>query len=129
MIRRRRFITERVNWEDFDQFENYKKYLPDYGEGDTKASQLATAMAKIVYRYFNDGDTVFKAPGVFGGNMRSYATWIRKNIPELRFIVTGIPRNTIEYKEFLFDLAKETDKVIDKYAEEPKVGSIYPEKE
>ena len=32
------------------------KYLPDEGEGKTMATQAVTAMCKIVYRWYNDGD-------------------------------------------------------------------------
>lgn len=31
-------------------------YLPDRGEGKTKATQIVTAVNKLIYKWFNDGD-------------------------------------------------------------------------
>ena len=118
-----------VDWEDFDKFTNYKKYLPISGEGDTKASQMATAVSKIVYRYFNDGDTIRRAPG-WGNkqNMTGLVRWLKRYVPELRDILTGYPKNEGPmYERFLYDLAATMDEIIDDYADEPKAGTIYEE--
>ena len=43
----------------FDKFNKVLDvYMPAQGEGDNVASQIATAVAKMAYRWFNDGDTV-----------------------------------------------------------------------
>lgn len=46
-----------VNWNYFDKFEAITvKYMPDYGEGETIASQAVTAVNKLIYKWYNDGD-------------------------------------------------------------------------
>lgn len=124
---RGRTLKEDVDWDEFDRFVRYKKYLPPMGEGDTMASQLATAVSTIVHRYYNDGDTVTKAWG-YGdsGNMRNLTRWIRKYVPELRVYASRLlnPRE-YDYEQTLYDIAAEMENVIDDYADEPKTGSIY----
>lgn len=46
-----------VDWGYFDKFEwADEKYLPCRGEGETKATQIVTAINKLVYKWYNDGD-------------------------------------------------------------------------
>ena len=46
-----------VNWNYFDKFEEEKeRYLPDRGEGETKATQIVTAVNKLIYMWYNNGD-------------------------------------------------------------------------
>ena len=46
-----------VDWSYFRKFEPFnRQYLPDRGEGDTLATQAATAVTKLVYKWYNDGD-------------------------------------------------------------------------
>lgn len=41
----------RVDWDYFNKFNNIsKKYLPDIGQGETKATQIVTAVSRLVYR-------------------------------------------------------------------------------
>ena len=118
---------QRVEWSDFNRFHNDEKYLPNRGEGETMASQLAVAEVKIIYRYFNDGETISHAIGTQSGNMRSYADWIEENIPELSELMAKFPKNRgPKYELFLYKLAEETDRIIDSYADKPKVGTVYP---
>ena len=61
------------------------KYLPSRGQGDTKASQLVTAANKIIYGWYNNGDTISGD----GNDLTSYANWIDQHIkePEIRKIL------------------------------------------
>ena len=44
-------------WSYFNKFKELNnKYLPDMGEGETKATQVVTAVTKLVYKWYNDGD-------------------------------------------------------------------------
>ena len=44
-------------WSYFDKFETINdRYLPSQGEGETKATQVVTAVTKLVYKWYNDGD-------------------------------------------------------------------------
>ena len=61
------------------------KYLPSRGQGDTKASQLVAATNKIIYGWYNNGDTISGD----GNDLTSYANWIDRHIkePEIRKIL------------------------------------------
>ena len=61
------------------------KYLPEDGQGENKASQLVTAANKIIYGWYNNGDTISGD----GNDLTSYANWIDKYIkePEIRKIL------------------------------------------
>ena len=50
-------ILEHVDESAFDKFEPIiDKYMPDIGEGDSLASQMVTAVNKLIYKWYNDGD-------------------------------------------------------------------------
>lgn len=61
------------------------KYLPSMNQGKNKASQLVTAANKIIYGWYNNGDTISGN----GNELTSYANWIDKYIkePEIRKIL------------------------------------------
>lgn len=61
------------------------KYLPSEGQGKNKASQLVTAANKIIYGWYNNGDTISGN----GNDLTSYANWIDRHIkePEIRKIL------------------------------------------
>ena len=61
------------------------KYLPSEGQGENKASQLVTAANKIIYGWYNNGDTISGN----GNDLTSYANWIDQHIkePEIRKIL------------------------------------------
>ena len=48
--------TAAITWKDFTKFHAaYGPYLPDFGEGNNRATQTA-AVNKLIYKWFNDGD-------------------------------------------------------------------------
>lgn len=67
------------NWSDFDRFEAaINMYMPRMGQGETKASQVCTAVNKLVYKWFNDGD-VFDNTFYLEGwcnDLSDYANWL-----------------------------------------------------
>lgn len=67
------------NWSDFDRFDAViEKYMPRIGQGETKASQVCTAVNKLVYKWFNDGDVfdnTFYLEGWFN-DLSDYANWL-----------------------------------------------------
>ncbi len=106
-------------------------YMPVRGEGDTKASQLVTAVNKLVYKWYNDGD-VFDTTGAMDGwanDLSSYANWLYTYIPRTRSILDRIYDcfNDSEYGDLLWDLAETTLDEEDVYNlnKELKEGSIY----
>lgn len=122
-----------VDWDYFDRFgEMDEKYLPSRGEGETMATQIATAVAKLVYKWYNDGDVFDNVhSGMIGwaNNLSSYANWLHANIPECRSILERIyDTSTYEgYEEILKDLCDllETPEKMAEYDKKPKTGSVY----
>ena len=108
-----RKLNENIEWGDFDQFENSDKYLPARGEGDNMATQAATALSKLVYKWFNDGDVYDTSYALEGwaNDISGSANWLYKYIPETQPILDRIEtiETKEEYTELLFDLCKVVD--------------------
>lgn len=119
-----------VNWDYFDRFEEVdKKYLPSYGEGETLASQAVTAVNKLVYKWYNDGDVFDNTKYLEGwvNDLSSYANWLYNHTDRAKMLenIFVIGTNS-EYEDLLKELA---DAVLDpdwlKTMEKPAEGSIY----
>ena len=110
-----------------------EKYLPDRGEGETKASQIATAVNKLVYRWYNDGDVFDNHYGLeeYGFNdISSYANWLYGNVPGCKTILEKIYRYCSSgpaYEKILDDLLRfcGDDELLEKFNEQPAQGSVY----
>lgn len=123
---------ENVQWSYFDKFDVVSDlYLPPTGEGGTKATQLVTAISRLVYRWYNDGDVYDNTASMEGwcNDLSSYANWIYNSYPEAQPILDRIYDVYTEsgYEHILKDLA---DKFLRKefLSEENKksaYGSIY----
>lgn len=59
-------------------------YLPPIGQGDTMATQLSTAINRIIYRWFNDGDTIWT------DECQSCADWLYQNIDGADAIIDSL---------------------------------------
>ena len=73
-----------AKWSDFDQFDDIcHEYLPIRGEGDSMATQIVTAITKLVYKYYNDGDVFDNTYYLEGwaNDLSSYANWLFTYIP------------------------------------------------
>lgn len=121
-----------VDWNYFDKFDAViDKYMPDRGEGETLASQIVTAVNKLIYKWYNDGDVYDNNYGMEGwaNDLSSYANWLFSNVPEADTILNRIEdcSNDNEYESILRDLADTylNEDVLSYWANEPKVGSIY----
>lgn len=120
------------NWDDYREFERViDTYMPSRGEGDTKASQLVTAINKLVYKWYNDGD-VYDNTGPLTGwanDLSSYANWIYRYIPRSRKILDRVYEcyNESDYEDLLWDLSNAFLDLedVENLANESKVGSIY----
>ena len=121
-------------WEDFDCFTDIiDKYMPRMGEGETVASQIATAVNKLVYKWFNDGD-VFDNTYYLSGwvnDLSSYANWLYKYVEPTKEVLDGIVdvESESDYEQLLHTLCEVTlsSGYIDRFASTPKLGSIYDE--
>ena len=120
-----------VDWSYFDKFEEVTdKYLPTRGEGETKATQAVTAVCKLVYKWYNDGD-VFDNTGALDGwcnNLSSYANWLLK-YTDCGYILYSIGDcwNGSDYEDLLKKLADAMldEKKLDELNKDPKIDSIY----
>ena len=77
-----------ASWSAFDEFDGIcDQYLPSRGEGDTMASQIVTAINKLIYKWFNDGDVYDNSYFIQGwcNDISSYANWLYEyiNLTEL----------------------------------------------
>lgn len=120
------------SWSDFEEFNRaLDTYMPSSGEGDTMASQVCTAVAKLIYKWFNDGDVFDNTHGLEGwaNDLSDYANWLYKYIPQSKMILERIYRCYTEddYTSLLWDLAEATLDLEDVSALEdvPKKGSVY----
>ena len=88
-------LDESVVWDYFNIFHDINdKYLPDSGEGDNMATQTVTAVNKLVYKWYNDGDVYDNstASGLdgWGNDLSDYANWLAKNIDGCKDILDRI---------------------------------------
>ena len=115
----------------YDKFETVmEKYLLERGEGETKATQIVTAVNKLIYKWYNDGDVfdnTFFLEG-WANDLSDYANWLYENT-ETENILDKISSCMWdrEYEELLKELA---DKLLDEeylYIQNKfdKVGTIY----
>ena len=120
-----------VDWNYYDKFEPLMdKYLPVRGEGETKATQIVTAVCKLIYKWYNDGD-VYDNSYVLEGwanDLSDYANWLWEHT-EADGILDKVINcyNNSDYEDLLQELA---DKLMDeayleKENEIEKVGTIY----
>lgn len=93
-------------------------YLPRSGEWETMATQLATAVCKIKYRYFNDGDkyTSLRCKEEVG----TFANRIHNNCFKLK--------RFDDYEDNLKYMLIMAISIIDSLKDTPAKGSVYEEK-
>lgn len=117
-----------VNWSYYDnRFDGVNdKYLPIKGEGETKATQIVTAVNKLVYKWYNDGD-VFDNTHYLNGwcnDLSSYANWLYYHT-DTRNILDKITHCMTdgEYEDLLKELA---DKLLNEeyLAEQHKIEKV-----
>lgn len=120
-----------VNWSYYNKFEAIDdKYLPKSGQGETMATQIVTAVTKLVYKWYNDGD-VYDNTYVLDGwcnDLSSYANWLVQNTDraDVLFRIAFISTYD-EYEEVLKTLTDLTheEKYLEEMNKRKAVGSIY----
>ena len=122
-----------VNWSYYDdkRFDVLNdKYLPSMGEGETKATQIVTAVNKLIYKWYNDGDVYDNTHYLSGwcNDLSDYANWLEQNTNAKRILLSiAYCYDDSDYEDLLKELA---NKLFDEeYLEEQnkieKVGTIY----
>ena len=116
-----------VDWGYYDKFEGLMdKYLPMRGEGETKATQIVTAVNKLVYKWYNDGDVFDNTHYLEGwaNDLSDYANWLADHadvggiLDKIKLCYTHS-----DYEDLIQELA---DKLLDEgyLAEQDKIGKI-----
>lgn len=119
-----------VDWSYYTKFNSIlKKYLPSSGEGETMATQIVTAVNKLVYKWYNDGDVYDNTYYLTGwcNDLSSYANWLYKYSlgADLESISTAMDDDDYEWiLQTVADncLDEEYLAIMDK---KPKTDSIY----
>ena len=122
-----------MNWEYFDkpEFNDVNAtYLPDMGEGETMATQIVTAVNKLIYKWYNDGDVYDNTGSLTGwaNDLSSYANWLHQHTGADTILERIFKcRNDEDYENLLVDLADYTlrKEYLAAYANQPKLGTIY----
>ena len=119
-----------IGWDYYDSFDRQMiEYLPDRGQGETMATKIVTAVTKLVYKWYNDGD-VYDNTGMLSGwanDISDYANWIAK-YTDVKNILDGVFTATADEYEVI--LKKVADRLLDlEYLEQmnkvPAKGDIY----
>ena len=123
-----------VKWSYYndERFEKLnEQYLPFKGEGETMATQLITALNKLVYKWYNDGDVYDNTYYLSGwcNDLSSYANWIYKHYPQSRGILEDIDITAIgaDYEHLLkklWDTFTDEDFLANENKKD-KIDSIY----
>ena len=112
------------NWGHLSETDNAKfdelcdKYVPAWGEANTLGGEILRAINRIVYRYYNDGDTI---DWYYGGDynlLRACDTFLNMYCPAY-YSLSNI--NELEYEKNLCDRLK---KVFDYLVANPNVFEI-----
>ena len=121
-----------MDWNYFDRFEEITdKYLPRVGEGETMATQAVTAISKLVYKWYNDGDVYDNSYAMSGwcNDLSSYANWLAKYLDGALDILADIKGCCTDsaYELILAKLANKYLKadVLAELNKKPKCDSIY----
>lgn len=120
-----------VDWGYYDKYNWAEEmYLPSRGEGDTMATQIVTAVTKLVYKWYNDGDVYDNTHNLRGwcNDLSSYANWLVKHTNKANVLYKiNYISNDSEYEDLLKELTDAThdEKYLEEMNKREKVGSIY----
>jgi hypothetical protein len=97
-----------VDWGYYDKFETLNdNYLPVRGEGETVATQIVTAVCKLVYKWYNDGDVFDNTHHLEGwaNDLSSYANWLYENTKDAWKILNKIAYCMTENLNIIFKMS------------------------
>lgn len=121
-----------TDWGYFDKFETLiDKYMPSRGEGETVASQIVTAVNKLIYKWYNDGDVFDNTHHLEGwaNDLSDYANWLYENTKDAWKILNKIADCVTEgeYEDLLQELADKllNEEYLAEQSKLEKVGTIY----
>lgn len=123
-----------VNWSYYEKFESLNdKYLPSRGDGTNMATQAVTAINKLVYKWYNDGDVYDNTHYLTGwcNDISGSANWLAKYIPETEVILNRVWNiySESEYEDILKEVANIVfdEQLLSKLETQEKQGDAYGE--
>lgn len=126
-------MTDCVDWGYFRKFDGINDdYLPDSGEGEDMATQIVTAVNKLIYKWYNDGDVFDNQHTCLGwaNDLSSYANWLYTYVPESKKILLKVFEAYTEesYSLLLKELADTLldDDLLEEYAHSNFVDETTP---
>ena len=118
----------------FEKFDDIiKKHMKRTGDGNTKASQIVTAVNKLLYVWYNNGDvfdnqTPYEWSEYCINDVSSYANWLGQHT-DLFNILENVYECTTQddYEELLKTLADTAlnEEYLTPYVTQAKEGDIY----
>lgn len=121
-----------VDWGYYDKYEELiEKYMPMRGEGETVASQIVTAVNKLIYKWYNDGDVFDTTHHLEGwaNDLSDYANWLYENTKDAWKILNKISDCVTEsdYEDLLQELADTllNEEYLAEQSKVKKIGTIY----
>lgn len=120
-----------VNWDYYDKFQGINnKYLSPRGEGNTMATQIVTAVGKLVYKWYNDGDVFDNTRYLCGwcNDLSSYANWLHEYTrTDILLERVWYIKTDEQYEDLLKELADYflDEELLELYNTQEKRGSIY----
>lgn len=109
------------------------QYMPARGQGDSIASQVVTAINRLVYKWFNDGDVYDNQYALEGwaNDLSSEANWLADHGKNGTYAILeqiSDCRDEEDYEDILLELCEHNlkDKAwLADAAQRPAIGSIY----
>ena len=126
-------MNESVDWDYYDKFKSINDtYLPDRGQGETYATQIVTAINKLIYKWYNDGDVFDNNYSLDGwaNDLSDYANWLAQYVDGAKEILDDIESYTFtefDYEKLLKKLADSylTDEFLSNANKSETKGDIY----
>lgn len=129
---------EYPSWSAYDKYQDiYDRYLPEYGQGDNRASQIVVAVSNIVYGWDNDKsvydnhwkDGIYDSY-TFDDSLCCHANWLYRNAwIEVGNVLTNIfdISSEKEYEKLLKILQKTaySKDVLSRYENLKTRGDVY----
>lgn len=108
------------------------EYLPECGEGENIANQVATAINKIIFKWYNDGDVYDNRYYLKGwyNNISSYANWLyfEYNNAEFNELLDSIKvcKTESDYDELICKIEVFANKIdYESLTKKEKIDSVY----
>ena len=98
------------------------------------ANQIVTAISKLVYRYYNDGDVIDNSwtmeDACYYEDFTSFANWLYENVPTAKEVFDkyiGKISTEEDYENMLKDLSDKCFNMefLKSYEDKEKIGTIY----